>query len=221
MNLNVRATDWVGGQEEEKVFAMSTLHDWVPDPGSITLLASVGRSEPQRPARAGEPCAAQLPADAASSSLLRPRSAGSRNDPHDDLHLGGPRSVRSPRHGLRDQRPPPSARHLPQWFEYKDADNIVRRTIADPAEIEFVPIQHKEMTTAELRDHISAPHPLQWGCFLFGVIQSADHFTFYASIGHLCVDLMIVPVLFTELHTMYTDPGAGRGARPAAGGRQV
>jgi hypothetical protein len=90
------------------------------------------------------------------------------------------------------------------WFEYNDAEHIVRRTIADPADIEYVPIEHEDMTAAELRDHISSPHPLQWGCFLFGIIQSADHFTFYASIGHLCVDLMIVGVLFTEIHTMYT-----------------
>ena len=99
------------------------------------------------------------------------------------------------------------------WFEYKDAEHIVRHTIADPADIEFVPIEHGTMTSAELRDHISAPHPLQWDCFLFGVIQSADHFTFYASIGHLRVDLMIVGVLFTEIHMMYS--ALVRGGVPA------
>jgi hypothetical protein len=89
------------------------------------------------------------------------------------------------------------------WFEYKDPEHIVRHTIADPADIELVPIEHGDMTSAELRDHISAPHSLQWDCFLFGVIQSADHFTFYASIAHLCVDPMIMGVLFAEIHVMY------------------
>ena len=99
------------------------------------------------------------------------------------------------------------------WFEYKDAEHIVRHRIADPADIELVPFEHGTVTSAELRDHISAPHPLQWDCFLFGVIQSADHFTFYASIGHLRVDLMIVGVLFAEIHMMYS--ALVRGGVPA------
>jgi 2-O-sulfo trehalose long-chain-acyltransferase len=89
------------------------------------------------------------------------------------------------------------------WFEYTDGEHIVRHTIADPADIELVPVQHGEMTAADLRDHISTPHPLQWDCFLFGIVQSNDHFTFYASIAHLCVDPMIMGVLFMEIHMMY------------------
>ncbi len=90
------------------------------------------------------------------------------------------------------------------WFEYQDAEHIVRHTIADPADIELVPIRHGQMTPQDLRDHLSMPHPLQWDCFFFGVIQSKDRFTFYASIAHLCVDPMIVGVLFREIHLMYT-----------------
>ncbi len=89
------------------------------------------------------------------------------------------------------------------WFEYRDARHIVRHTIADPADIELVPIRHGQLTPEELRDHISTPQPLQWDCFFFGVVQSGGHFTFYASIAHLCVDPMIVGVLFTEIHMMY------------------
>ena len=37
------------------------------------------------------------------------------------------------------------------WFEYTDAEHIVRRTIDDPADIEFVPTKHGEMTPAECR----------------------------------------------------------------------
>ncbi len=89
------------------------------------------------------------------------------------------------------------------WFEYRDAEHIVRHTIVDPTDIELVPIEHGDITLADLRDHILTPQPLQWDCFFFGVVQSNDHFTFYASIAHLCVDPMIVGVLFTEIHIMY------------------
>jgi 2-O-sulfo trehalose long-chain-acyltransferase len=90
------------------------------------------------------------------------------------------------------------------WFEYKDAEHIVRHTIRDSSDIELVPTEHPDMTSAELRDHILAtPDPLQWDCFRFGIIQRADHFTFYSSIGHLHADPMIMGVLFAEIHTMY------------------
>lgn len=89
------------------------------------------------------------------------------------------------------------------WFECADSGRIVRHTIADPGDIELVPIEHGDMTAADLRDHISAPHPLQWDCFVFGIVQSDDHFTFFASIAHLCVDPMITSALFVEIHLMY------------------
>ena len=101
------------------------------------------------------------------------------------------------------------------WFEYQDADHIVRHTIADPADIEFVPTEHGEMTSADVRDQIVAtPDSLQWDCFSFGVIQSADHFTFYASIDHLHADGQFVGVGLMEFQTMYTalimgDPPVG------------
>lgn len=90
------------------------------------------------------------------------------------------------------------------WFEYTDDDRIVRRTLADPADIEFVPAKHGELTLTELRDlAVNTPDPLQWGCFQFGVIQSDDHFTFYASVDHVHVDAMIVGVTLMEFHMMY------------------
>ena len=65
-----------------------------------------------------------------------------------------------------------------------DMEHIVRHTISDPADIEFVPTEHGEMTPAEWQDHILATSsPLDWDCFSFGVIQYADHFTFYVMCG--------------------------------------
>jgi hypothetical protein len=90
------------------------------------------------------------------------------------------------------------------WFEYKNADDLVRRTIRDSADIEFVPTENGEMTSADLRAHILAtPNPLQWDCFSFGLIQRADHFTFYMSVDHLLTDGMSAGVIFLEIHMMY------------------
>jgi hypothetical protein len=96
------------------------------------------------------------------------------------------------------------------WFEYKNAEHIVRRTIRDSADIEFVPTENGEMTTADLRAHILAtPNPLQWDCFSFGLIQRADHFTFYMSVDHLLTDGMSAGVIFLEVHMMYAALGQG------------
>jgi hypothetical protein len=90
------------------------------------------------------------------------------------------------------------------WFECTDDGRIVRRTIENPADIEFVPTRHGELTLAEARELIvSTPDPLRWDCFRFGIIQGADHFTFYASIDHVHVDAMIVGVTLMEFHAMY------------------
>lgn len=90
------------------------------------------------------------------------------------------------------------------WFQYEDTDHVVRRTISDPRDIEFVPAQHGEMTQEEWQANILAtPNPLQWGCFSFGLIQREDHFTFYAAIDHVHIDPILMAVLFVEIHKMY------------------
>ncbi|CAN5416715.1 trehalose-2-sulfate acyltransferase [soil metagenome] len=90
------------------------------------------------------------------------------------------------------------------WFEYKDDENIVRHTIDNPTDIAVSPNRHGDLTAEELREHIlTTPDPRRWDGFRFGVIQRADHFTFYASIAHLYIDPMIMGVLFGEIHVMY------------------
>jgi mycolipenoyl-CoA---2-(long-chain-fatty acyl)-trehalose mycolipenoyltransferase / long-chain-acyl-CoA---trehalose acyltransferase len=91
------------------------------------------------------------------------------------------------------------------WFEYKDPEHIVRRTMPDAADIDFVPTEHGEMTPAEMRHLVvSTPNPLQWDCFSFGAIQRPNGFTFYVSIDHLHMDAMFVAVAVMEFYTMYT-----------------
>jgi hypothetical protein len=90
------------------------------------------------------------------------------------------------------------------WFQYQDADHIVRRTISDPGDIEFIPTHHGEMTPEEWQANILAtPSPLNWDCFSFGLIQREDHFTFYVAIDHVHIDPVLMAVLFVEIHKMY------------------
>ena len=90
------------------------------------------------------------------------------------------------------------------WFEFDDSDRVVRHAIANPADIGFVATRHGEMAAAQWRDQIhQTPSPLQWDCFRFGVIQRADHFTFFASIDHVHADAMFVVGLFAEMHMNY------------------
>lgn len=91
------------------------------------------------------------------------------------------------------------------WFEYDGEGDVVRHTIADPNTIEFAPVDHGEMNAEDARKHIvDIPSPLEWGCFSFGIVQSADHFDFYASIDHVHGDAALIGITMLEAHGMYT-----------------
>lgn len=105
-------------------------------------------------------------------------------------------------------------------FDYSGDGPIIRRTMADPADIEFVPIRHGQLTLEQARDLVvSTPDPLQWDCFRFGIIQGDGQFTFYLSIDHVHVDAMIVGVTLMEFYMMYAALVGGNGPLelPAAG----
>ncbi|WP_231986374.1 acyltransferase [Mycobacterium sp. E2479] len=97
------------------------------------------------------------------------------------------------------------------WFEYDDADSIVRHTIVDPADIEFVLTRQDSMTPPEWHQYVlSTPDPLQWDCFRFGIIQRNDHFTIFAIVDHLHCDPTIIAGLYTEIVMNYRLLVAGR-----------
>jgi hypothetical protein len=85
------------------------------------------------------------------------------------------------------------------------ADAIVRRTIDDPDRIEFVPATVGFLEDGEIRDHVQSATPgtLEWDCFVFGVIQKADHFTVYASIDHLHTDGMSAGLIHRDVCLTY------------------
>ena len=90
------------------------------------------------------------------------------------------------------------------WFAYEDEKHIVRHTIANPRDIEFVPKQYGVLTQPEWQDHaLATPDPLQWDCFRFGIIQYDDRFSLYAVVDHLHCDPMLIAGLYVEILMNY------------------
>lgn len=97
------------------------------------------------------------------------------------------------------------------WFEYEDAESIVRHTIVEPADIEFVPVRQGDMTPQEWHQFVlSTPDPVEWDCFRFGIIQREDHFTIFSIVDHLHCDPTIIAGLYTEIVMNYRVLVAGR-----------
>jgi hypothetical protein len=89
------------------------------------------------------------------------------------------------------------------WFEYSD-DNIVRHTLKNPRDINFVAKEYGVLTQQEWRDHVLAtPDPLEWDCFRFGIIQYEDRFALYAVVDHLHCDPMLIAGLYVEIVMNY------------------
>ncbi|MBX9639767.1 MAG: acyltransferase [Mycobacteriaceae bacterium] len=98
------------------------------------------------------------------------------------------------------------------WFEHTDTGDIIRHTMTDRADIEFVPVDQGELSVEQIHDHVVAtPDPLQWGCFSFGIIQSENHFTFYASIDHVHGDATLIGITMLESNAVYAAMAGGDG----------
>jgi mycolipenoyl-CoA---2-(long-chain-fatty acyl)-trehalose mycolipenoyltransferase / long-chain-acyl-CoA---trehalose acyltransferase len=96
------------------------------------------------------------------------------------------------------------------WFEF-DNGVIVRRAIDDPNAITLLPQVHGHMGSEQARTHVltTTPHTLEWGCFTFGIVQGADHFTFYASVDHLHIDGVSAALIFLDIHLTYQEEAHG------------
>lgn len=106
------------------------------------------------------------------------------------------------------------------WFEFENG-NILRRTVDDPSEIEFIPTSFGSLSSGQIRTHAltTTPGTLDWDCFTFGIVQHADHFTFYASVDHLHIDGMSAGVIFLDIHLSYQAITHARsGSLPEVGG---
>jgi mycolipenoyl-CoA---2-(long-chain-fatty acyl)-trehalose mycolipenoyltransferase / long-chain-acyl-CoA---trehalose acyltransferase len=96
------------------------------------------------------------------------------------------------------------------WFEQTGDGDFIRHAMADPADIEFVPVDHGTMTVEEIHAHVVAiPTPLEWGCFTFGIIQDEEHFTFFAAMDHVHGDATLIGTTMLEANGMYSALSAG------------
>lgn len=96
------------------------------------------------------------------------------------------------------------------WFEHAGEGKFIRHAIEDPADIEFVPIDHGRMTVDEIQAHVVAiPGPLEWACFTFGIIQNDGHFTFFAAMDHVHGDATLIGTTMLEANGMYSALSGG------------
>lgn len=183
---------------------VKSVHDWVPDPGSVVswgpspaTLAKV-EDAPVNPTPASFMQAEHLRTfnDFAAKGVEMSRLAIAT------WEIPGQCDIRAMTHVINAHLRRHDTYH--SWFEYVDAANIIRRTIENPTAIKFVPTKHGEMTPAEWQRLASAtPDPLQWDSFRFMIIQHSGHFTFCVSIDHINVDATFPSVLLPEVHMMY------------------
>ena len=183
---------------------VSTIHEWEPNPGTLITW----HPSPASRAKASAAAVSPVPPSYIQARHLRSHvQQAARGLDHSRLLIAtceaqGRCDIRAMTFVINAHL----RRHdtYRSWFEYRDPDDIVRHTIADPADIRFVATNHGEMGAEGLRDHVIAtPDSLQWDCFSFGVIQRTDSFTFYASIDHLHADGQFVGVGMMEFQTMY------------------
>src|SRR5262249_14890782 len=90
------------------------------------------------------------------------------------------------------------------WFEFENGV-FVRRMIDNPEDLDFVPEDFGRMNPVQIRRNVLAntAETLAWDCFTFGIVQSSDYFTFYASVDHLHTDGFSVGLIFFDIHLMY------------------
>ncbi|MEZ0366474.1 condensation domain-containing protein [Mycobacterium sp. pUA109] len=199
---------------------MGTVYDWAPGSGSVVSW----HASPASLAKARQAPVSAVPVGYMQSQHLRGfREFADRGLDYSRLVMGrwdrpGRCDIRAMSYVINSHL----RRHdtYRSWFECQDSGNIVRRTIADPADIKFVPTKHGEMTPTEWHDLIlGTPDPLQWDCFSFGIIQHADYFTVYVVVDHLHTDPMLLALLYMEIFVNYgaLTAGAAPASLPPAG----
>lgn len=184
--------------------AFRAIHEWVDTPGVVTTwepssatLAKVAAA-PVNPVPVSYQQAQHLHA-------YRDHAAHGRNMARLNIpswNIQGQCDIRAMTHVINAYLRRHDTFH--SWFEYDGSGDFVRHTLTNPRDIRFAPRSYGEMTPEQWRPHVlNTPDPLQWDCFRFGIIQRADHFTFYLSVDHVHADAMFLGALFIEIHMMY------------------
>lgn len=195
---------FVGGGTARAGLVVGTVYDWVPGEGSVVSW----EASPASVEKARQAPISSVPVSYMQENHLRGFSEfAARGAEYARLVMGswdvpGRCDIRTMDYVVNTHIRRHETYH--SWFEYRDPKHIIRRTISDPRDIKFVPTKHGEMTTTEWHDYILAtPEPVQWNCFRFGVIQRADHFSFFTILDHLHTDPAMVSGIYTEIVMMY------------------
>jgi 2-O-sulfo trehalose long-chain-acyltransferase len=195
---------FIGGGSAQVGLAVAMVHDWEPGPGSVVSW----QPSPASLAKVRQAPISPVPIAYMQADHLRGHCEfADRGLDYSRIVMGsldapGRCDIRAMTYVINAHLRRHETYH--SWFDYKDAKNIVRHTIANPRDIEFVPIEHGQMTPTEWRELVLAtPDPLQWDCFRFGSIQHADHFTLFVIIDHLHTDPALITGLYVEILTMY------------------
>jgi 2-O-sulfo trehalose long-chain-acyltransferase len=183
---------------------VGTVNDWVPKSGKIVSW----QASPASLEKARQAAVSDVPISAMQEAHLRgfSRYAAQGLD-YARLVIGsgdepGRCDVRAMNYVINSHLRRHKTYH--SWFEFDDAESIVRHTIADPADIEFLPVRHGDMTSSEWQKFVlSTPDPVQWDCFRFGIIQYADYFTFFSIVDHVHCDPTIIAGLYSEIVMNY------------------
>ncbi|OBH55735.1 acyltransferase [Mycobacterium colombiense] len=201
---------FVGAGPERGLF-VGTVYDWAPETGRIVTW----QASPVSLAKARQAPISDVPLSAMQEAHLRGFSRyAARGLDYARLVIGtgdepGRCDVRTMSYVINSHLRRHKTYH--SWFGYEDAESIVRHTIVDPADIEFVPIRQGNMTPSEWHQFVlSTPDPVEWDCFRFGVIQHDDHFTIFSIVDHLHCDPTIIAGLYTEIVMNYRVLVAGR-----------
>lgn len=183
---------------------VGTVYDWVPGPGAVVTW----QPTPACVAKARQAPVSAVPLSAMQKAHLRGYSRyAARGFDYARLVIGsgdepGRCDIRAMSYVINSHLRRHKTYH--SWFEYKNAEDIVRHTIADPADIAFVPARQRTMTPSEWQHWVlSTPDPVQWDCFRFGIIQREDHFTIFSIVDHLHCDPTIIAGLYTEIVMNY------------------
>ena len=99
------------------------------------------------------------------------------------------------------------------WFKQGEDGEFIRHTVSDPQDMEFVPVNHGDMTVDEIHAHVvGIPTPLEWACWSFGIVQNTDYFTFFAAMDHVHGDATLIGTTMLEANGMYSALSGGGAA---------
>lgn len=194
---------FIGGGSEHDSLRVGNAYDWNPEPGPVVTWEPT----PGCAAKARQAPVSPVPPSSMQAGHLRgfvefrDRGLDYSRAVMGSWEVPGRCDIRAMTYVINAHLRRHATYH--SWFEYSD-DNIVRHTLKNPRDINFVAKEYGVLTQQEWRDHVLAtPDPLEWDCFRFGIIQYDDRFALYAVVDHLHCDPMLIAGLYVEIVMNY------------------